>query len=426
MSARRVRITEATLKGLKPAPAGKRDYVWDAVLPGFGLMTMDTGASSYIVYKRFGGSRSPSRRKIGRVGRIGLAEARSLAREQLALAESGRDPKAEAREARRAAERRKTFGELVEVFLARHVRKQRKARDVEREIRNEILPVLGDRPIEEVSRKDVAELIGAIRDRPAPRHAHNILGHVRRFYSWLMAQPEFEDLIATNPCDRIRAKDLIGEKKSRQRVLDDAEIAAVWKASGKLADPWRSFYRLLLLTGARKSEVSDARQGEFDLDESKLWTIPSERFKSDRTHLVPLSADAIHVLEALPRGPRGDFVFSTRDGAIPIDGFSKSKAKLDALVTAELGRKPAPWQVHDLRRTVRTQLAKLRISSDVAELTIGHALRGLHVVYNQYDFLAERREALELWAKRLRELTTPPPENVADFDEVKRTRRARA
>jgi integrase len=422
MSARKVRITDAVLKGLKAAPTGKRNYVWDTVLPGFGVMTMGTGTSSFIIYCRFGGSRSPSRRKIGTVGRLGLAEARVKGREQLELAYQGRDPKAEERAARLAAEARKTFGELVETFIARHVSKQRKAKDVEREIRREILPKFGDRPIEEITRKDIAALIGEIRDRPAPRHAHNIFGHVRRFYSWLLAQPEFEDLVPASPCDRIRAKDLIGEKRPRQRVLSDAEIAAVWKATKKLNDPWRSFYQLLFLTGARKSEVSDAKRSEFELAGKKpLWTIPSTRFKSDKVHLVPLSSTAVELLEQIPEGDRGDFVFSTTGGKIPVDGFSKSKRKLDELAAIELGVELEPWQVHDIRRSVRTQLSKLRVPTEVSELVIGHTLPTLHKVYDQHHFLDERREALEKWAARLRSIVTPLPPNVSDLEE-RRTR----
>jgi integrase len=92
------------------------------------------------------------------------------------------------------------------------------------------------------------------------------------------------------------------------------------------------------------------------------------------------------------------------------------------LAAKALGRAPAPWQLHDLRRTVRTRLSQLRVSTEVAELVIGHALKGLHAVYNQHDFLDERREALELWAARLRSIVTPPPPNVADLEEERRAR----
>jgi integrase len=332
-----------------------------------------------------------------------------------------RDPAEEARKAKAALDARKTFGELAEVFIARHIRKQRRAADSEREIRNWILPKLGKRPLAEITRKDIAHLIGEIRDRPAPGLAHNVFGHIRRFYSWLLSQPEYEDLVEVSPCDRLRAKDLIGSKKPRQRVLSDDEIAAIWKATEKVDYPWKHFYRLLLLTGARKTEVSDARRGEFDFG-AKLWTIPPERFKSDRVHLIPLSPDAATLLAEMPHWPEGDCLFSTNHGCIPINSFSKAKTRLDTLVAAELGRVPEPWVIHDIRRTVRTRLSQLRIRSEVAEMVIGHTLKGLHAIYDQHSYLDERREALEAWAARLRSIVTPPPENLVDIEKERKAR----
>jgi integrase len=371
----RRQITNATLKSLRPAPIGTRVEVFDSIVPQFGIRSTDRGVHSYIVKARFGGSKNQARRAIARVGQIPLAEARAKAKEWTEAAALKRDPAEEARKAKAALDARKIFGELAEVFIARHIRKQRRAADSEREIRNWVLPKLGKRPLAEITRKDIAHLIGEIRDRPAPMLAHNVFGHIRRFYSWLLSQPEFEDLVAVSPCDRIKAKDLIGEKHHRQRVLKDEELRAVWKATDTLGYPWGYFYKLLLLTGCRKTEASDARWGEFDF-KARLWTIPPERFKSDRVHLIPLSPDAATLLADMPRWTEGDFLFSTNQGRIPINSFSKAKTRLDTLVAAELGRVPEPWVIHDIRRTVRTRLSALRIPSEVAEMVIGHSAQG--------------------------------------------------
>ena len=419
MGARKVKITEATLRALKPDPKGQGGQeIADTLVPGLRIRPNKSG-HSFIVFTRFGAM--PTRRAIGQVGKIGLTEARTKAREWLELASKGRDPKAEEKAARLAKEGRKTFGELAEVFIARHVSKQRRAVQTEREIRRNLLPKLGKRPLADITRKDIAALIGAIRDRPAPRQAHNVFGHVRRFYSWILSQPEYEDLVAVSPCDRIKAKDLIGEKRHRQRVLSDDELRAVWKAAEATSYPYGRLVKLLLLTGTRRTEASDARWPEFDLD-AATWTIPPERFKSDRVHIVPLSDDAVTLLAEMPRWQKGDYLFSTRDGRIPIDGFSKAKAQLDESVAKELGHQPEPWVLHDLRRTVRTRLSQLRVSTEVAELVIGHARVGLHRVYDQHEFLDERREALELWAAKLRSIVTPPPPNVADLSARLRAR----
>ena len=202
-----------------------------------------------------------------------------------------------------------------------------------------------------------------------------------------------------------KAQHLIGAKQPRQRVLSDAELAAVWSNSRTLGYPFGPLYQLLLLTGARKSEVAGARWSEVDL-KKKLWTVPPERFKSNASHLVPLSDAAVAIIEALPRFTKGDHLFTTTYGEKPVGGFSKAKVRLDKLMSA------APWVIHDIRRTVRTRLASLRISDLVAEMVIGHGRKGIQRVYDQHTYEPEMREALELWAARLRDIVTPPPENV--------------
>ena len=74
----------------------------------------------------------------------------------------------------------------------------------------------------------------------------------------------------------------------RQRVLGDREMRALWFAAGKLGYPYRDVFRLLALTGQRKSEVAEARWREFDLDK-RVWAIPAERMKGDAAHEVPLT-----------------------------------------------------------------------------------------------------------------------------------------
>ena len=200
----------------------------------------------------------------------------------------------------------------------------------------------------------------------------------------------------------------------RQRVLQDAELASLWRASEALGYPFGPLYQILLLTGARKGEVAGARWREFE-PAKNVWVIPPERFKSNATHLVPLSAHASTIIEALPRFTRGDHLFSTTFGKKPVSGFSKAKARLDAMMTEELGNSPVPWVIHDIRRTVRTRLAALRVPDMVAEMVIGHGRKGLQRVYDQHGYEHEMREALELWAGRLRDIVTPAPENVVEL-----------
>jgi integrase len=393
------RLTDKGIAALPAAPAGKRTEVWDDVVQGFGVRVTSRGHKSFVAYARFRGV--PSRRIIGEVGKIGLADARAKARLMLEAALKGEDPAADAREARAS-----TFGAAMEHYIAKHVRKQRRAVDTERELRRYLLSKWERRPIEEITKTDVRKLIEEIANRGAERQAHNIFGLCRTFFNWCLET----DRVKASPCAGLRPKTLIGEKRVRSRVLDDAELRAVWFAAERTPYPMGPFYRLLLLTGARKSEASDAAWSEFDLDKG-TWTVPEERFKSGVTHRVPLSRDAIALLADLPRwAGEGGPVFST-DGKAPVNGHSKSKARLDRHVTEFLGRE-TDWQIHDLRRTVRTRLAGLGIPDTVAEQIIGHGRKGLARVYDQHGYEDEMRDALERWAARLRSIVQPPPENV--------------
>src|SRR5262249_1948497 len=148
----------------------------------------------------------------------------------------------------------------------------------------------------------------------------------RRLFSWAVDQHVYG--LESSPCDRLKPKAIIGKKGSRKRILDDDELRAFWRATARLGYPYGLLFRMLALTGPRKSEVAEARWSEFDFAKS-LWTIPPERMKSDAAHVVPLSDDVIAILKTLPRFKKGDHLFSTTFGNQPVNGFSKGKVRLD-------------------------------------------------------------------------------------------------
>jgi integrase len=401
------RLTDRTLKTLKPKR--QRYEVMDTDVPGFGVRVSETGQRSFILIARYPGSPNPTRRAIGEYPAISLETARRRARDWRDLIEKGVDPKVHEARLKREEIRKQqtTFGAVAEDFLERHVSGQRRARDTAREIRKELIGPWGERPIAGITREDVVILVEAIAHRPAPYLAHVVLGHSRSLFNWAINRGTYG--LETSPCDRVKPGALIGAKQPRQRILSDAEIATLWRASDAIGYPYGPLYRMLLLTGARKSEVSGARWSEFDL-KKKIWTVPPERFKSNATHLVPLSDQAIAVLESLPRFTKGDHLFSHTFGEKPVRDFGKAKARLDKRMDGA-----PPWVIHDIRRTVRTRLASLRVPDMVAEMVIGHGRKGLQRVYDQHTYEAEMLEALELWAARLRDIVTPPPENLVSL-----------
>jgi integrase len=336
-------LTDTIIDSLKPAEAGKRyaisDYGRDRV-SGLKIRVTDKGAKSFILWRRYNGSSNNAARSLGKAGIITLAEARGKAKEWLKLIERGEDPRAVERRSREAAQDRDavTFAAVFEVYLLKKVKKLRKAADIEREMRKDLLPRWKDKPLHEISRKDVIRVIEKVAER-GPYQAHNVLGHVKTFFNWCIVH---DYGIETNPSDKIRPGDLIGKKKSRQRVLEDCELKAFWWATGKLGYPFGTLFRLLLLTGQRRSEIAEASRPEIN---NQILTIPPERFKSDASQMVPLTSEMMALLETIPHWNAGDFLFTTTGGRTAVNGFSYQKRKLNDIMTGVLGDdyEMKPW-----------------------------------------------------------------------------------
>jgi integrase len=414
-------LNDRSLKAAKPAPKGKTYDKMDALVPGFGVRVSDKGRKTFILVARYPGSSNPTRRALSEYGALTLEKARERARDWIEMLRRGVDPR-EDKERQQLAEQRNrenSFRAVAEEFIRLAVigpdpntPKQRKGREMRREIENEFISRWGSRPITDITARDVVAVLDEAVARGAPYQAHNLLGHIRRLFNWAIGRHIYG--LDKSPCDRMKSKDVIGPKLSRTRVLSDAELRALWAATERMGCPYAPLYRMLALTGQRKSEVAEARWSEFDLDR-KLWTIPAERMKGKnevaRPHHVPLTDEVIAILNGLPRFKSGDHLFSTSFGVKPVNNFVKAKASLDRAMLAELG-KLDPFVIHDIRRTMRTGLSALSVRPDVAELVIAHALPGIRGVYDKYSFETEKRQALEKWAARLRDIVQPPPPNI--------------
>ncbi len=270
----------------------------------------------------------------------------------------------------------------------------------------------------EIARRDVVRLLEGLVDDGRRSTAHHVLAHLSKLFNWAIARDVYG--LQASPVVRGMAKDIIGAKRPRQRVLSEPEILEVWRATFALSDPFGPFVRLLLVTGLRLREVANAKWSEIDL-EARMWTIPAARMKGGAAHEVPLSPLAVEILESVRPGKPDAFVFTTTGGKAPISGFSKAKVALDQIINA--GRDPSTssgpiegFVFHDLRRTMRTALSGLPIPDNVAELVIAHARPGLHKVYDQHSYRLEKRRALELWSQKLLSIVEPRrAANVVDI-----------
>jgi integrase len=266
----------------------------------------------------------------------------------------------------------------------------------------------GKRQLADIRRDEVVAALDDIIDRGSPYAANRTLAHLRKLFNW--ALPRYR--LAENPCRGVQPP---GEERSRDRVLSDEELQRVWLAAGAIGWPFGAVVQLLILTGARLNEVARMEWSELDV-ERKLWTLPAERVKNKRRHEVPLSAAALAIIEALPRG-KGRFVFSTTHGRTAVVGHDGVKVRLDQ-ASGVTG-----WRLHDLRRTVASGMAGLKIALPVIEKCLNHTsgtFRGIVGVYQRHEFADEKRQAFEAWARKVvEEIVEGRPANVTRLADVR-------
>jgi integrase len=401
-------LSDKFVRSHAPAPPGKRIDVFDTRVPCFGLRVTSTGHKSYFLFVRWPGSKWASRREIGKADRLPLAMARKVAWDWLAKVELGVDPHAE-RRAKDAADklaRQRAKDTMFEVLAERWfvtIRGQRRGHEVETDFRREYVERFRGRPVGEITKAEMRTMIET-KAQMHPSQARNLLGYGKRFFTWTVDN----DIIAASPVQLLFAKKLIGERVSRERVLSDDELRVVWNAAGELEYPYGPLIRLLILTGQRRSEVGDAVWSEFNLPKRE-WVVPGARMKKKKGHLVPYTAEMAAILADLPRFKSGEHLFSASSGAKPVSGFAKCKERLDKLT----GAFDQPWVLHDIRRTVRTNLGAIdELPNHVQERMVAHAQGAMDKTYNLYDYASQKRRGFELWAARLHTILHPPDSNV--------------
>jgi integrase len=326
-----------------------------------------------------------------------VSQARKIATAALGDLVAGIHPRERAQR-RRAS----SFAALTEAFLSRPAAaRQRTAAEIRKTVGRDLLPRWGSRDATRITRADAIAMVEDLDRTAGPYTAAKAFALASAIFRHAMMREQ----VTSNPCSLIRVTDLVSDMAPRQRVLNDAEIRLLWRATGDLY-PAGSLVRFLLLTAVRRSEAAGMTWAELNLD-AALWVVPAHCTKSGIAHEVPLSGQAVDLLRSLPRFSGGDFVFSTTGGRRSARRFSHYKDVISARAPGLVD-----WRFHDLRRTARTNLASLGVSPFIAELILGHQQKGVHAVYDVHRYQAEKREALERWANRLRDIVAPPPANV--------------
>jgi integrase len=380
-----MQFTKAAIAALEVS-TGKDDIIeWDDTMPGFGVRCRRGGSKVWVIQYRIGAQQR--RESLGATSKVDLAGARKIAKQRFAQVQLGQDPGAKAAP-------QLTLRQAIDLYQAQAAVRPSTFKKREHALRTSWAPLHG-RPLASISRADmsaVVEKIAAERGRSPAGRARITLNAL---CTWAVQRGLIEHNLVSGSVNP-------APSSSRDRVLEDSELAVVWRVCGD--DTFGRIIKLLILLGARANEVAGLHWSELDL-ESGLLIIPPERIKTGKTLRLALPPQAVEILKAIPRKDGCEFVFPS-DRGTAFTAWSYCKATLDARITKALGRPLAPWRVHDLRRSTRSGLSRIGIRPDVAEAVLNHTKRGVLGTYDRYDFSREVQAALLAWAAHIEQLLT--------------------
>ena len=369
-----------------------------------------------------------TRATIGTYPDIGLTAARTRATAMRREVAEGKNP-VDQKRAARVVNDAETFRGIADRYLAEHSRRHKRSHKAdERNLRKHVLPKWGSRRFDTIKRGDVIALVEGLVTDGKPVLANRVQSLVSGIFTFAMDAA----LCEANPCHRLKKR---GPERVGRRVLSDAEIRLFWNG---IVEPRSKRQRglglrLTLLTGLRIGEIAGISRAELDgLGDAarSAWIIPGSRTKNQRDHLLPLSPlarDTILELMALVDA-REEYLLPTRSrerrGSLRgkqlwqvMDNWGLALSGSDDAVRTWKAEMPTP---HDLRRTVETRLAALRVPKEIRDRVLNHITPGVGSKhYNLHDYADEKRDALNRWAKFVNALVTGTGAAVVELSDVR-------
>jgi integrase len=387
-----MKFSTQTVAQLAP-PLGSSDALfWDDAIPGFGVRARASGRKLWIFQYRVGAQQR--RMTLGLVSAVGLGEARKVATQIYAKTKLGLDPAGDNIEHQaRAAE---TFGAAVDLYLARQKTRLRPLSygAVTRHLHANAKS-LHRLPLVKIDRRTIATLLAKVATSVSDATTNRVRTSLSGFFAWAIR----EGLVEINPVSGTEQR----EEKSRDRVLTHGEIAEIWAALQD--DTYGALVKLLILTGCRRAELGALKWNEVDLERG-LITLPAERVKNHRPHVIALSPPAIEILRARPF----DREFVLGRGWNGFHAWHNSKTSLDQrILKARQARAngdpvaPMPaWVLHDFRRFISTTMhERLGVPPHIIESILGHVghQAGVAGRYNKSTYVAEKAQAMARWGE---------------------------
>lgn len=371
-------LTDLSVRALK-APARGQYTVWDKSSP-IGVRVSQGGSKTFIVMVGSG-----QRKVIGRTGIVSLVDARIEAKRILAEKTLGLSHKPST----------KPFEAALPEFIEQNYKGKapRTKHEVNRLLTAHFLPPFGKNVLSEITDADVSKELAKLSHVPSEQlHAFRAL---RVFLKWCTRPPR--RYMRYSPLEGYEAP---SKDKKGTRVLTDRELVNVWNACEGM---FGSMVRLIILWGTRKGETARLQPTWI---EGNTLTIPGKFTKNGRPHAIPLLPIAWRILKE--QAAAGSFYFPGH-GNVETHFNDGSWGKLKSELDQRAG--VFDWQIRDLRRTFRSNMARLKVPRDIAEILLNHVTGAnkseLDEIYDRYDYLEEKREALSTWEGRLAELLNP-------------------
>lgn len=378
-------------------PKSGQVFAWDDLVAGFGVRFTPT-ATAFIVQWRDGVG-AKRRETLKRWPGCSVKDARNLARVRLSRAVASRESGGDVplRLAMRAwcdrkadvAKWRPRYRAKVDGIIAMYVEGIESARVELTPTARRAIEVLGRKPVATVTRSEVLAVSDAIKPGAAEQFLAILSSAFNDFYE--------REWVAGNPArNRLR---VTGGRRVRHRTPSEKEFIALWRAFQEEGDPAAGAFTLIAFTGARRREVSSLRHDELDL-EASTWTLPAARRKTGRKDPEPfvlqLHPHAVEILRRQPVLEGSPFVFWGRRDRRPFDFHHSMIDRVRERVSV------TDWRLHDIRRFVRSGMARIGVPQAVAELCLGHSMKaGLVKVYDAHSYVDEKRQAWQRWGDHL-------------------------
>lgn len=404
----KLHLTPMTIQSIKK-DCTRQEFA-DTDVPGLYLIVQPSGKKGWAARYRFNGK--SHKKTLGAYPTVPLKAARDKMREIAALLIEGKDPSPATEDLVEDFR----FETIFEKFMTRYVaEKNSPATDrARRSMYNTcVFPEWKGRDVREIKRRHVADLLDTIMDRGTHVTANRVLSMLKTFFYWCVDR----GIIDTTPIARLQKP---ASEETRERYLADDELRLVWQAAERVGYPYGTVTKALILCGQRKMEVGAALRSEFERDDDQriVWVIPKTRTKNKKEMVVPLTPLLLATFDSAPKIGENSNVFFTTDGTKPVNSYGDGKALIDGAMLAiqreeavARGENPADveaidhWTFHDLRRTMTTRMAQLKVEPHVAEAMLNHisgTISGVALVYNRYRYYPEKREAMLKWEAYVR------------------------